>query len=183
MTEPQPPDPHWPRYSSRAFPLYRYVPGHAPHPRRHAAGHAYGQSEPARMRISADRWQESDDYLYGIDLFNFAYWWESHELFEAFWHAAGRETEQGHFFQGLIQLAAANLKLAQGNRPATLNLLRYGIAHLQRVPGSYMGIDIAGVIQALSACLDDPQPQAPPLRLDINGRRTADQKEKQPGYQ
>jgi uncharacterized protein len=128
------------------------------------------------MRISADRWQESDDYLYGVDLYNFAYWWECHELFEAFWRAAGRETEQGHFFQGLIQLAAANLKLAQGNRPATLNLLRHGITHLQSVPNFYMGMDIEGMTGALLACLDHPHPHAPPLCLKEPVERAADQR-------
>lgn len=171
MTEPRPPDPHGPRYSLRAFPLYRYVPGSAPHPRRHPAGHSYGHSEPTLRQISEDQWQESEDYLYGVDLYNFAYWWECHEVFEAFWRAAGRETEQGHFFQGLIQLAAANLKLAQGNLAATRNLLRYGLARFQSVRQSYMGIDVAGMTRALVACLDHPHPHAPPIRLNRGARK------------
>ncbi len=34
--EPLPPDPSWPRYSTGAFPAYRYIPGRSPHPRRDA---------------------------------------------------------------------------------------------------------------------------------------------------
>lgn len=165
--EPEPSNLSWTRYSSRPFPLYRYVPGRTPHPRRHPLGHSYGQIEPTPMRLSADQWQQSNDYLYGMDLYNFAYWWECHEVFESFWRAAGRETEQGHFFQALIQLAAANLKLVQGNVRATQNLLRHGIAHLQTIPRSYMGVDVESVTQALLACLERPHAQAPRIGLQV----------------
>ena len=47
----------------------------------------------------------SEDYLYGIDLYNWTYWWEAHEVFEAFWHAYGRRTPAGNFFQALIHEA------------------------------------------------------------------------------
>lgn len=96
MTEPQPADPHGPRYSTRPFPPYRFVPGQTPHPRRHPHGHSYGQAEPNPALFPAEEWQKSDAYLYGIDLYNFAYWWECHEVFEGLWHAAGRETEQAN---------------------------------------------------------------------------------------
>lgn len=60
----------------------------------------------------------SEEYLYGIDLYNGTYWWEAHEVFEGFWHAYGRSTPAGNFFQALIQCAAANLKRELGmNRP------------------------------------------------------------------
>ena len=65
----------------------------------------------------------ADEYLYGIDLYNYAYWWECHEVLERLWHAAGRKTEQANFFRALIQLAAANLKHFLGDRHATSNLL------------------------------------------------------------
>lgn len=167
MSEPRAPDPHRTRYSSRPFPSYRYVPGKSPHPRRHPAGHSYGQPEPTAERLRPGEWQQSADYLYGIDLYNFAYWWECHEVFEAFWHAAGRQTEQGRFFQALIQLAAANVKLAQGNVPAMRNLLRHGLARLQCFPQSYMGLDVEGLKQALVAVIDHPHPQAPCLDLHV----------------
>ena len=110
MTEPEPPDPQWPRYSTRPFPSYRFVPRRTPHPRRDPSGHSYSLPEPKPIPFSVDRWHTSEDYLYGIDLYNFAYWWECHEVFEGLWHAVGHHSEQGNFFQALIQLAAANLK-------------------------------------------------------------------------
>jgi predicted metal-dependent hydrolase len=143
------------------------VPGESPHPRRHPAGHSHGRPEPTAWRLAPDDWQQSDAYLYGIDLYNFAYWWESHEVFEAFWHAAGRRTEQGRFFQALIQLAAANLKLAQRNVPATRTLLRHGIARLQSLPQWYLGLDVEGLVRALHARIDRPRPEAPLFHLHI----------------
>jgi len=83
----------------------------------------------------------SEDYLYGIDLYNYGYWWECHEVFEALWHAVGHKTEQGNFFQALIQIAAANLKRSQGRTQAADKLWRRGLARLEKAPSPYMGVD------------------------------------------
>jgi hypothetical protein len=139
---PCPYQPAWPRYSTRFFPPYRFVPGKAPHPRRHPDGHSYGQFEPEPESLHPDAWSGSDSYRYGIDLYNFAYWWESHEVFEAFWHAAGPKTEQGQFFQGLIQLAAGNLKRFMGNETAASNLFRNSAHRFAGLPDYYMGIAV-----------------------------------------
>jgi uncharacterized protein len=103
--------------------------------------------------------------LYGIDLFNFAYWWECHEVFEGLWHAVGPDTEQGNFFQALIQLTAANLKDFLGNPAAAHNLFRSGITRLQNVPPSYMGIDVPRLTETLQAHLSSPHPHAPLIGL------------------
>ncbi|MBD0316061.1 MAG: DUF309 domain-containing protein, partial [Nitrospiraceae bacterium] len=138
-----------------------------PHPRRHPAGHSYGQPEPRPKPLAPRDWRYLDDYLYGIDLYNFAYWWECHEAFEALWHAVGPQTEQGRFFQALIQLAAAGVKLAQGNLPAMRNLLRYGVARLQRLPPFYMGLDVDDLMRDLLANIDHPLPHTSYLILQI----------------
>lgn len=148
VTEPEPPDPNWPRYSAHPFPPYRFVPGRTPHPRRNSLGHSYGQPEPKPTSFSADQWQTSEDFLYGIDLYNFAYWWECHEVFEGLWHAVGHDTQQGVFFQALIQLAAANLKRFTGNEQAAQKLARSGLSRLQKLPQLYMGINVIAFSEA-----------------------------------
>ena len=165
MTEPRPFDPTWPRYSLRPFPSYRYVPGQTQHPRRYPFGHSYGNPEPTPRPFPPNEWQASDDYRYGIDLYNFAYWWESHEIFEAFWHAAGRHSEQGNFFQGLIQLAAANLKRVMGKEAAAQNLTRAGITRLERCATPCMGVEVSLTIQALQEYLSGTHPHLPLIRL------------------
>lgn len=165
MTEPKPPDPNWPRYSTHPFPSYRFVPGRTPHPRRNPLGHSYGQPEPKPTPFTATQWHISEDYLYGIDLYNFAYWWECHEVFEGLWHAVGHNSEQGNFFQAFIQLTAANLKYFLGNPVAAQNLFRSGIIRLQNVPSSYMGIDVSRLTEMLHAHLISPHPHAPLIDL------------------
>lgn len=165
VTKPQPLNPNWPRYSPRPFPSYRYFPGQTPHPRRHPLGHSHGQPETTLRLFPADRWETSDDYRYGIDLYNFAYWWESHEIFEGFWHISGRGSEQGNFFQALIQLAAANLKRAMCNEAAAQRLTHAGMARLQRVTAPYMGIEISLVLQDLHGYLAGAQPHLPLISL------------------
>lgn len=140
---PRPYEPAWPRYSVLPFPSYRFVPGKAPHPRRHPHGHSHGQLEPKLEALQPDAWSESEAYRYGIDLYNFAYWWESHEIFEAFWHVAGPKTEQGQFFQCLIQLAAGNLKRWMGNENAAGNLFQSSLRRLSGLPDHYMGLAVA----------------------------------------
>lgn len=142
MGEPVAPDPGWPRYSTRPFPAYRFIPGHAPHPRRDPRGHSFGRPEPDPSAAEPDRWRDNEWYRYGVDLFNFAYWWECHEVFEACWHAAGHRTEQGRFFRALIQAAAANIKQFIGSRQAADNLTRAALGRLRGLPRCYMGMDV-----------------------------------------
>ena len=166
MIEPQPSDPAWPRYSTRPFPSYRFLPGVNPHPRRNPLGHSYGQSEPKPLAFPREHWQQSEDYLHGIDLYNYAYWWECHEVFEGLWHAAGHGTEQGNFFQTLIQLAAANLKRFLGHEQAAQNLARNGLIRLQHLPRLYMGIDVIALAEQYGT-LAAPSVSAPPYQIHL----------------
>jgi hypothetical protein len=78
-----------------------------------------------------------------------------------------RATSSG--FRALIQLAAANLKLFMGNRRAGQNLLHRGLVRLQRVPGSYMGVDIAGFTEEVRQQITHTNGEAPCIRLAMPG--------------
>lgn len=158
VIEPQPPDPSWPRYSHRRFPSYRFIPGRSPHPRRDPRGHSYGQAAAKPVLLLPEQWRQADEYLYGIDLYNYAYWWECHEVLEGLWHAAGHKTEQGNFFRALIQLAAANIKRFIGHHQATENLLLRGLARLENIPERYMGVDVVSLIDNLRQHRHGPAP-------------------------
>jgi predicted metal-dependent hydrolase len=155
----------WPRYSARPFPPYRFIPGNNPHPRRHPQGHSFGCPEPSPEPYRPEDWCQSEDYRFGIDLYNFAYWWECHEVFEGFWHAVGPKTEQGQFFQALIHLAAANLKRYSGHLAASEKLLRTSHQKFCTVPPSYMGLDVADLIHQLGTQIATEQ--APPILLAL----------------
>ena len=141
------------------------MPGRTPHPRRTDQGHSYAQPEPQPSLFPPDQWHHSEAYRYGIDLYNHGYWWESHEVFEALWNNAGRRSEQGNFFQALIQLAAANLKRFMGNQQAAQNLLQRGLVRLERMPDFYMGMDVARLTEEVRQRMNGPEFQAPLLCL------------------
>ncbi len=143
MDQPTPADPAWPRYSDLPFPPYRHVPGRTPHPRRDPKGHAYGTEEPKPPPLDPERWSSSPLYLHGVDLYNFAYWWECHEAFEALWHASGHGTPVGRLLQGVIQVAASHLKRFAGDEATAAKLARQGLEKHRGLPSPFLGMDVA----------------------------------------
>ena len=141
--QPEAPSSSWPRYSKTPFPKYRFVPGRSPHPRRDPNGHSFGVPEPKPPPPDIAKWKENELYLHGIDLYNFAYWWECHEALEALWHAAGHESVTGQFLQGIIQVSAANLKRFMGLEKTAREMALAGLARHAGRPDPYMGVDLA----------------------------------------
>lgn len=156
IPDPQPPSPNKPRYSTRPFPPYAFVPGKAPHPRRSPHGHSYSQPEPKPEPFPPEQWRLSEDYLYGVDLYNYGYWWECHEVFEGLWRTVGPQTQQGQFFQALIQLAAGNLKHSVGFDQAAHKLWHNGLARLEKMPPLYMGLNVQTLARGLQDSLSRP---------------------------
>ena len=105
---PPPDDPHFP---------YAYVPGSGlPHPTSSPEGPSFGLSHATVEPILADDWASSPSYRQGIALFNAGYYWEAHEAWERLWHAQGRAGATAEILKGLIKLAAAGVKVRQGQR-------------------------------------------------------------------
>ena len=107
----------------RPLPPYSYVPGRFPHPLSDPAGHSFQTHKtppethhpdlsPPLSLISD--WKSAPDYLFGIDLFNYGFYWESHETWERLWIAFGRSGRDADFVKGLIKLAAAGVKAREG---------------------------------------------------------------------
>ena len=159
----------WSRYSSRALPTYRFLPGLTPHPRRDPLGHSFAEPEPRPRPFEPHQWSNSEDYLYAVDLYNFGYWWESHEVLEGLWHACGRRTTAGNYFQALIQLAAAHLKRALGNEAAVRKLAHSGLLRLQNSPASYMGLDTVTFAHDITSWMGDHSRPAVRIRLESFG--------------
>ena len=55
------------------------------------------------------------------------------------WQVVGPKTVQGHFFQGLIQCAAGNLKRFMEVPNTDVQLWKRGLKHLSEVADVYMG--------------------------------------------
>lgn len=169
LHEPSPPDPSWPRYSDRPLPPYRFVPGLNPHPHRDPGGHGFGTAASAVGPWSPGEWRSLEPYLHGIDLYNFAYWWEAHEEMESLWHAAGRTTPHARFVQGIIHVAAANLNLHRGKKAAARRQARRGIDRLSAYAGRvWMGVPVDDFIRRVDDYVADraPRPALIELRFD-----------------
>jgi hypothetical protein len=168
LVEPAPFDPAWARYSTRPFPPYRFVPGLNPHPRRHPKGHAYGTPELPPPSVPAERWRDNAVYLHGIDLYNFAYWWECHEALEGLWHLTGHHGTEAQFLQGIIQVAAANLKRHSGSLVGARRLGGEAIQRLASVGRrAFMGLELGPFIRAVSDYhVDEDSPSVPLIRLE-----------------
>ena len=129
----------------RAFPPYAFLPGRDPHPTRDPRGHSYGREGAPPPATPPARWRECEDYLHGVDLYNAGFLWEAHEAWEGLWHASKRDERQAMFLQGLIQCAAACLKIPMGQPAGVERLTELGCAKLEEIarasPGGYMGLD------------------------------------------
>lgn len=164
-----------PRYTQRPLPPYRYLPfrGDAglPHPRNDPAGHSYHAEEDYLPNFTPDDWPGCETYLFGIDLFNHGYFWEAHETWETVWLAAGgRETGCGVFVQGLIQLAAAQLKRFIGEPRGALSLTAGACEKLATAEGLYLGIEVASLMTGAQRCLREDLGEFPKIFLHFPDR-------------
>ena len=167
IVEPAPPDPAWPRYSTQPFPAYRFVAGLNPHPRRDPRGHAYGMVEVPPPSVAPDQWRQNAVYLQGIDLYNYAYWWECHEALEGLWHLTGHQGTEAQYLQGIIQVAAANLRRHVGSAEGARRLGREAIQRLASVGcREYMGLELGPFIRAVNDYhVDEDTSAIPMIRL------------------
>ena len=161
MGAPQPFDPTFPRLAPRRpFPPYRHVPGTTPHPRTDPAGHSFGRTEPDDdgSLFTADDWAVNETYLYGVDLYNYAFWWESHEQWELLWKPLDRDSREGLFLRGLIQASATLLKVHAGNARGVSQLFRRSRSNLMAAAGDghhpYMGLEVQPFVANLQRFIE-----------------------------
>ena len=151
-TEPKAPQPVAPRYSQSPLPPYRFIPGVNAHPSRHPQGHSFGHTRAGPPVLAPEDWRLNDRYLYGVDLYNAAYWWESHEAWEDVWQTIAKDSPYGQFLQGLIQVSAAFIKWHSGDFVGLEKLFAIGKGRLTSVAqahGVFMGVDLPQHLQKL----------------------------------
>ena len=129
------------RYTERAFPGYRHVPGFTPHPIRDPKGHSFGLPDPKLPDLNTADWRRCEHYLFGIDLFNAGYWWESHEVLEGLWHSSGIGTPAAHALQAVIQCAAAHLKASIDCPRGAMRLHEHSLRHARWSGHFTLGVD------------------------------------------
>jgi len=156
------------RYTDRPLPVYRHLPFTNAHPFLDEDGHSYGEKLSPSHSFATDNWQNCDEYLYSIDLFNYGFWWEAHERLKFVSIGAGRESETGQFVQGLIQVAAALLKHFMQEETGAATLAELGSGNLQGVADIYLGINVTTLVAQLQNCLQTKDSKYPQIRLVIS---------------
>ncbi|MCC6408844.1 MAG: DUF309 domain-containing protein [Planctomycetes bacterium] len=139
-----------PRYApKRPFPSHAFVPGRTP---RHATDARDGcDGRELGNALAPERWREDGDYLFGVDLYNAGFLWEAHEAWEGPWRAS-TDPRQRLQLQGLIQLAAACLKLEMAEPSGADRLARAASEKLLSLGATeFMGLAPAEVAVALDS--------------------------------
>lgn len=96
-----------------------------PHPICHPAGHSFvprAQRLPGLADLDPQRFADSTDYLFGIDLYNHGYFWEAATAFEACLRAVEADRGLERFFRALIQASAGQLKVRTGHLDGAASL-------------------------------------------------------------
>jgi hypothetical protein len=139
------PSPQHARYTALPLPPYRYIPGLNKHPTRDPAGHSYGREHAPLIFSPPESWRQNQEYLFGVDLYNDAYWWESHEAWEGIWLTTDKTGPYGQFLQGLIQISAAFIKWYSHEENGMRKLYDLGMMRLESVrvaSPEFMGLDL-----------------------------------------
>jgi predicted metal-dependent hydrolase len=149
---------------SRPLPPYSYVPGLAPHPTSDPQGHSFRHPPTTPPALTEASYQNNNEYLYAIDLFNHGFYWEAHEAWEGLWHAAGRHGPSADFLKGLIKLAAAGVKAKEGRTTGVLRhahraaeLFRAAAAGLNSETATMFGLRLNDLLSSAKQVADQAQ--------------------------
>lgn len=84
-----------------------------------------------------------------MDLFNAFFFWEAHEAWERLWVAQPKDSLPAILLQGLIQVAAALLKIRAGSVAAATTLSHAGLDKIDRVARAIptlLGLNLAATV-------------------------------------
>jgi uncharacterized protein len=111
------------------LPPYSFVPGGPwPHPTRSPQGHSYGQAGASAGGGAGAGAAVMARFRRGAHLFNAGYYWEAHEVWEGLWHACGRHGATALLCKALIKLAAAGVKVREGQEHGVVTHARRAAA-------------------------------------------------------
>lgn len=95
---------------------------------------------------------ESHLFHRGLSLFNVRDFFEAHETWEDMWHLASGERKL--FYQGLIQCAVTLVHVQRGNPRGVVTVWTTAQQKFEKLPGSYMGVDLADLQKRMAAFLE-----------------------------
>jgi hypothetical protein len=131
------------------LPPYSYVPGGIwPHPNSSPHGHSFGHEPSKTVSPVETSGAIPPRFVRGAALFNAGYYWEAHEVWEGLWHAYGRRGVLADVVKALIKLAAAGVKVREGQE--------HGVrVHARRAADLFASARGAGESRLLGLNLDE----------------------------
>lgn len=136
----------------RPLPPYAFLPGVNTHPEK-PGGHMHGHKVSVEA-IELQSTLSNPDFCYALDLFNHAYYWESHVWWEALWNKVGRKGECADFLKGLIKVAAALVKHKLEQADAAHGHLMRAQELLIPLQNGPLDFPLETLIQELNLCLN-----------------------------
>lgn len=147
----------------RPLPPYAFLPGVDPHPTRAPGGHSHGRG-PEPLDTA---------FVWGVDLYNHGYLWEAHEAWEPLWLGAPAGSGDIEFFKGLIQCAAACLKIRGQQADAARRLGARALGHLEHAidrRADTRGLDLPAFTGRFAAWIGgEPQDVDMRPRIELEG--------------
>ena len=133
------------RYTTVELPNQRYLPGESNFPPE-GNFHSILSSLDSEFN-DVEKFQKSETYKYGIDLYNNGFWWETHEVFEKVWLKINRTSQPALLIQSIILLAAIKIKVHQEKFSIIPNIKKGILTKLPHLPNRYMNLDISHLIE------------------------------------
>lgn len=126
------------RLTKKPLPPYAFLPGFFPHPEKEG-GHGFGLNLNT-VSLNQENYRDHQEYLYGIDLLNLGFMWESHVYFEAIWNQNLRKGQEAELLKALIKIGAAGIKFRLKMFDAGNGHLHRATELFQQLPSLYLGI-------------------------------------------
>ena len=136
------------RYSTTRFPEKFTTHKIETHPEIKTAIKAIVKTMGVEERVTTS-WRDNTHYLYGVDLFNAAYYWETHEVFEGLWRLEPKGSPLYNGLKGLIQLAVSTLKHDRKEPKGRDMLLKGGQGYLRSSNIAEFGVNIEGLLEEI----------------------------------
>jgi len=135
------------------LPAYRHLPGQNARPNDGLLESIASKATPLLLTSNA---ANNKAWCYAVHLVNEAYYWEAHEVLEAFWNCAKPNSRERALIQCLIQLSNARLKMVLGQPKAAKRLKQLTTDCYKRAFGFHteplMGIKPSELTAAIELC-------------------------------